>query len=93
MGFDSAYDFARRSSISLSLAVVSTGFAAPNIFVDEVGAAAVGGAAAAGCCCSSFTTIGSIGFVRGCSFSFGLVLGSAIIINNFWLENFDILYV
>lgn len=77
MDFDSAYDFASRSSISLSLAVVSTGFAAPNIFVEEAGAAA--GEAAD--CCSSFTTIGSIGLVRGCSCNFGLVLNSAIIFN------------
>lgn len=75
---------ARRSSISLSLAAVSTGFAAPKIFAAGVGAGAWLDVDSANLDVSELSstgfsaiTIGSIGFVRGCSCNFGLVRVSA----------------
>jgi hypothetical protein len=81
-------DLARRSSISLSLAAVSTGLAAPKILTAGTGVGAGAGAGAevgagsgaeddAGSKESPWVVTDSTGFERGCNCNFGLVRDSS----------------
>ena len=70
----SCCSLAKRSSIWRSLALVSTGFAAPKIEAAGTGAGAAGRDGLVEVCGSDCSN----GFVLGCKLSFGRILGSAL---------------